>query len=383
MLAPRAMEGEACTAQRAPSRWEARLEFTGDGAEYFRIWVVNLLFSFVTLGIYSAWAKARKTRYFWLNTRLEGFAFDYHGNPGAILRGRLVALVLLAAYTWTFQLSVAAGVVTICLLCALGPWLFMKAQQFKLRSTSYRGVRFEFDADIPAAYKTILPVLLVWFSTTILSVAFDESAPFMIALGIGVLLSYPWMHHTLKRYQHSRAGFGGRTFRITPDLVGFYGVYLLGFLLFLLVGVLAGLMSGILITAVASSTGVDPRHSRLLGSLVGGFLALSVYTFVWPYMAARLQKIVWESTRWGDTRFRNEIAFKPLAGVVLRNVVLTLLTLGLYWPFAAVALARYRVESLVVVSKDSLGTVTQEIAAPGTGVTGEGAADLFGLDIGL
>ncbi|MCS6766168.1 MAG: DUF898 domain-containing protein, partial [Candidatus Protistobacter heckmanni] len=33
------------------------LRFTGSGAEYFRIWIVNLSLSVLTLGIYSAWAK--------------------------------------------------------------------------------------------------------------------------------------------------------------------------------------------------------------------------------------------------------------------------------------------------------------------------------------
>ena len=33
--------------------------FTGDGKEYFRIWVVNLLLTLATFGIYSAWAKVR------------------------------------------------------------------------------------------------------------------------------------------------------------------------------------------------------------------------------------------------------------------------------------------------------------------------------------
>ena len=35
------------------------LVFTGQGAEYFRIWIVNLALTVATLGIYSAWAKVR------------------------------------------------------------------------------------------------------------------------------------------------------------------------------------------------------------------------------------------------------------------------------------------------------------------------------------
>src|SRR5215470_11273742 len=146
----------------------SRVAFTGSGSEYFRIWVVNLLLTLLTLGIYSAWAKVRKTRYFYQNTRLDGHAFDYHGAPLAILRGRMLAVVLLVAYSWSFDISRTVGLTTIAVLCLAGPWLFMKAQQFRFRNSSWRGLRFGFDSDLRAAYKTLLPLLLIWFTGTIL-----------------------------------------------------------------------------------------------------------------------------------------------------------------------------------------------------------------------
>ena len=64
--------------------------FTGTGREYFGIWIVNILLTILTLGIYSAWAKVRRTRYFYGNTRLAGASFDYHARPVQILIGRIV-----------------------------------------------------------------------------------------------------------------------------------------------------------------------------------------------------------------------------------------------------------------------------------------------------
>jgi len=40
-------------------------EFRGDGMEYFKIWIVNILLTILTLGIYSAWATVRNNRYFY------------------------------------------------------------------------------------------------------------------------------------------------------------------------------------------------------------------------------------------------------------------------------------------------------------------------------
>ncbi|MEO1140896.1 MAG: DUF898 family protein, partial [Pseudomonadota bacterium] len=63
--------------------------FKGTASEYFGIWIVNLLLSIVTLGIYTAWAKVRRLRYFYGNTWLDGHNFEYHAKPIQILIGRI------------------------------------------------------------------------------------------------------------------------------------------------------------------------------------------------------------------------------------------------------------------------------------------------------
>src|SRR5687767_12457304 len=80
-------------------------QFTGSEREYFRIWVVNLLLSLATLGMYSAWAKVRRLQYFDRNTVLAGASFDFHGDPKTILRGRLLAVTLLASYQYAIGFS--------------------------------------------------------------------------------------------------------------------------------------------------------------------------------------------------------------------------------------------------------------------------------------
>ncbi|HZR68833.1 MAG TPA: DUF898 family protein, partial [Burkholderiales bacterium] len=75
-----------------------RPEFTASASEYFRIWVVNLLFTLLTAGIYSAWAKVRKKRYFYGSTKFDGATFDYFASPRAILNGRIIAFAVFVVY---------------------------------------------------------------------------------------------------------------------------------------------------------------------------------------------------------------------------------------------------------------------------------------------
>jgi uncharacterized membrane protein YjgN (DUF898 family) len=86
-----------------------RFRFGGNATEYFGIWIVNLFLTVITLGIYSAWAKVRRKRYFYGNTWLADSNFEYHGNPVAILKGRIIAFVAFVAYSLTTQYSPKLG----------------------------------------------------------------------------------------------------------------------------------------------------------------------------------------------------------------------------------------------------------------------------------
>ena len=359
-------------------RHVASVVFTGRGGEYFRIWVVNLLLKLLTLGLYSSWAKIRKAKYFRQNTCLDGHVFDYHGSPIAILRGRLLALVLLAAYTWAFQFSNTAGLLTVAMLFAVGPWLFMRAQQFSLANTSYRGLRFGFRARAGEAYLTLLPVLTLWLSPVVATTLMIDGSWLFAAPP----LALPWMQHRLKAYQRRNATYGDRQFTFTPAALRFYGVYAKGLSLVLTGGVLGGVAAGFL-SAWRRESGQTVTASTVETVIYGGLVGVIFYVVAWPYLAARLQQVVWTRTRLGDIRFRTEIRALPLFRLVLKNVALTVLTCGLYWPWAAVALTRYRVQCMRVESDAPLSHVAAGLQAQRVSAAGEGAADVFGLDIGL
>ena len=90
--------GLAASSSAPVARINVPFEFRATGSEYFRIWIVNLLLTIVTLGIYSAWAKVRRLRYFYGSTLLDGHSFEYHGKPLAILKGRLVVFAVYVVF---------------------------------------------------------------------------------------------------------------------------------------------------------------------------------------------------------------------------------------------------------------------------------------------
>jgi uncharacterized membrane protein YjgN (DUF898 family) len=365
------------------SRHVADLRFTGRGAEYFRIWVVNLLLTLLTLGVYSAWAKVRKTRYFRQNTQLDGHVFDFHGNPAAIFRGRVLAMLLLGAYTWAFNFSLAAGLTTVAALCVSGPWLFMRAQQFSLANTSFRGLRFGFQARTGEAYRNVLPVLGLWLAPTIVAALIKgEEGWFVLALGLTPVVAFPWMHHRLKAYQRRNATYGDRLFSFAPATARFYIVYAKG-LGFVLIGLLFVAVAIGALAAWKRRAAFSVDSMTVEGAIYGVLAGLVLYVLVWPYYAARLQQVVWSRTHLGDIHFSTDIRARSLFRLVLHNVTLTILTGGLYWPWAAIALARYRIECVRVDSPAPLSILAAGLEGPPVSAAGVGAADAFGIDIGL
>ncbi len=349
-----------------------RPTFTGSGAEYFRIWAANLLLTLLTLGIYSAWGKVRRARWFCQNTRLLGHAFDYHGRPLAILRGRVIALAVFLLYSFGFRFSRNAALVAAVALAAAGPWLLLTALRFRLANTSWRGLRFGFEGTLGEAYWIALPPMALWLFTAL---AAPLGRPGLAGVAFALLsLTWPWFHHRLKAWQHGRSRYGNLSFSFEPARGRFYRAYLV-----------AGAI-GLAFTIPASAAVVPfalQGRALLAGWVVGYTTVAWMYLVVWPVLTARLQVAIWSHTSAPMVSFGTDLRAWRLVKLAVRVGLLTLVTAGLYWPFAAVALARYRLECLQLRPSGSLDTVLAGASGPQRSAAGEGAVDLFGLDFGL
>jgi uncharacterized membrane protein YjgN (DUF898 family) len=64
-----------------------------------------------------------------------------------------------------------------------------------------------------------------------------------------------------------------------------------------------------------------------------------------------LQNLTWNRTKSRHLRFESRLRTAPLLALTLKNTLLTVLTLGLYRPFGAVAMARLRLEAVTVFTR--------------------------------
>lgn len=337
------------------------LEFTGNGREYFKIWIVNLLLTILTLGIYSAWAKVRRNQYFYRNTYLAGSSFDYHASPVTILKGRLVALLLFTAYSQSIKISITLYFIALVVLMLILPWLIQRSLRFKLHNSSYRGLRFRFTGGLGDAYK----VFLLW--------------PILTLFTLYMLM--PLSHQRLKKYQHNNSLFGQTPFSFDAYPSDFYVIYLITFAFMVMLGLLAVVgITGLGWVGMSGFTG-NPKKILIFATFVYSVIILFAL-FIGPYFSSRIQNLVWNKTKLGNYQFNSHIQARKLLFIFVTNLLGVIFSLGLYQPFASVRLLKYRLESLNLQIDGDLQTFVanqeSEVSA-----TGEGAADIFDIDISL
>jgi uncharacterized membrane protein YjgN (DUF898 family) len=367
---------------------QCRVQFTGTGQEYFRIWIVNLLLTIVTLGIYSAWAKVRKLQYFYRNTRLDGSVFDYHGNAMAILKGRLLAVLMVVVYKLALTVLGTVALVVLLGLIAVVPWLLTQSYRFRLHNSSYRGLRFRFSGPVSQAYLIFgLPMVVLVAPSVLVALAGQAQKPDpklfagLAVVYLALMLLLPYLHFCFKRWQHGHAAYGTALARFEGHAGSFYGAYLLAAAMLLGVIVVGGLLLGAIGFAGAVRGG-----GRSAGFVLGlSFVALFYGTLiaVVPFVTARIQNAVWSATRLEGVAFGSDVRAGRLIGITLGNLVMILLSLGLLIPFAVIRLMKYKIEAIQVLDVDALTHVVGEGEGARVGAVGEGAVDVMDLDFGL
>ncbi|MFM2068305.1 MAG: hypothetical protein RLZZ584_3214 [Pseudomonadota bacterium] len=363
-----------------PRTQRLALRFGGSGSEYFRIWIVNLLLLVVTLGLYFPYARARRMRYFYGNTWVGEHALAFHGQGGTMLRGYLMVLVLFVVFSVASSMSPALGLFALLVLLGLWPALFRSGQRFRMSNTSWRGLRLGFEGDTASAYRRLGPLLVVALlllgsdlTRLALNLEPDTTSGNLFAAMAGLaMLLVPWCQWRLKHYQHGHYSYGGEQAGFDARVSSFY---LIPFKAGLIIGV-AGMLMGVLGAASAAA-----RSMAVMVLAVPLFAALLVVSQSW--YTARMQDMVWNGTHSRSLRFISQLRTGALVRLSLKNLLLTALTLGFYWPFAAVALARLRLEAVSVELAPSFDILLARPRDPLADASGDAAGEIFGIDAGL
>jgi uncharacterized membrane protein YjgN (DUF898 family) len=333
-----------------------QLRFAGSTGEYFKIWIVNLALSVVTLGIFSAWAKVRSKRYLYGNTFIGAYAFDYHAEPLRILLGRAIAAALLLAYSLAAAFArPMLGLLYLVFIIAF-PWLVMSSLRFSARNTSYRNVRFDFQGGYGGAF--VAYVLMQGLAVVTLFIAL------------------PFAHRARDYYNINNHYFGSMPFAAEFTVGKLYLTYLAAAGLFL-----AFTVSGALLGAGFAWLTLKPYLSMMTAAVIPGYVL--GFVFAASFVSARTTNLALNNTQLGKMFwFESQLSGLRLAWISASNLAATILTLGLLYPWGRVRLARYMANCIAVIGPVDLDI--SEIHAPiAKSAVAEEVASFFDIDFGL
>lgn len=358
--------------------------FTGTVAEYFRIWIVNLFLSAVSLGVYSAWAKVRRTRYFYANTWVDGANFDYHAEPLAILKGRAIAVCGFLAFTlvsWGHPRAGAA--IGLAFVPALA-WLVLRTLQFKAFNSSYRNVRFRFRGSYLDALRVVGPLGLSPLLVLVLPApdwwAIREGGsglPAALLQGLASLLVLPYVVGALTRFQVNNTSLGSAPFAREVRGRAYFGAFYAAFAIAIAMGIIAAMffaMFGAVVVAIGPA----------VAQLAIPFIQVMAMAVALGFARARIANMLLNATTLGGgVRFTSGIDPVKLAGMYAVNVAAIGATFGLAVPWAVIRTARYRASCLRIEAAGELEALAVGDGGAAPGAAGEQIADFLHLDFSL
>jgi uncharacterized membrane protein YjgN (DUF898 family) len=355
------------------------LTYNGRVGELYAIFLLNLLLTVLTAGIFRFWAITRTRRYIWSRMRFQGSRFEYIGTGGEMFVGFVGAVGLVAglglvagplAYVleqvrpWLAALPVIALCLALLVLAGAG---FYASQRYRLTRTLWRGTRGGMAGSALSygaawlAYGAMLPLTLFQMR--------------------------PWVQIRLLERRINASVLGNTRFAFTGRARSVYGRYLLACLgsTALLVIMAATVFtthettirSILSTTAYRSLAGLhDPHLDAMLlrlapvaAAAVVAWIAGSALLRCW-YMAGVVRHVCAHTTL-AEARFASTVTGFGLLWLAVGNLLIAVLTLGLGWPFVTHRNLRYLARNLHIegaVAGAFLDRDTMKVPAFGEGL---------------
>jgi uncharacterized membrane protein YjgN (DUF898 family) len=408
---------------RAGSGIEAhKLAFSGRGGEYFRVWIVNVLLSIVTLGLYTPVARRRTARYFFDHTVVAGNPLEFTAQLRKMVFGFVIFVLLYVAYKIARDTGqTTAASIFILAAAVMAPYIWGSAMRFRLGNTRWRGLQLQFSASWKEVYLASWPIFAMAAVWVLVTFALRSLAPEMptprlpagprgapnpamnlphvtpemwAAIALGVVLSvlcFIRLEFNYKSLLVLRGGIGNQRGRWKPvygDFVKIWaatiGVFIASVLLVSGLLGLLGLMLGASQSMFSNMRGMGPMVVVFI-TLAFMVVALALVLASAParaYREARMFRLIWSNVGLSQVaRFKCALKARSFVLLRLKNILLTLLTLGLYRPFARVSEYRMKTDSVTLHVKGGLDQLVGQLARQQKEGLGDALADAAGLDL--
>lgn len=336
-----------------------RISYSGQLGDVYKIWLLNIFLTVITLGIYSFWGKTRMRRYITGSFQVGGDNFEYTGTGKELFIGflKVFPFFLLLSVGLQFLPPYAAIIVYLPVMYLIPVAIYM-SMRYRLNRLTWRGIRGRLTG---SAFR--YGGFALW-------------RMFINIITLGIMI--PASDIATYGYMMNRAGFGNIRAKFEGKSAGLVGIHIAT-----LVGAVVVLFASFGLAGILSAgamTGGGAGAFAGLGAvavMLGIFLAILIRSF---YHAA-LQREQMRGLTLGHVRFKFTGTGYDMFRLRLVNLLLVVFTLGLAMPVVIQRNMRF-MEKHVIIGGD-LNSAELMQAAQEKGAVGEGLDDLLGLDAGF
>jgi uncharacterized membrane protein YjgN (DUF898 family) len=199
-----------------PNQEPHRIKFYGEGSTLFGIIIVNVLLTFVTLGLYYPWARAKLLRYYYSETEFAGSRFEFLGTGKEMFKGFIKAIGILIVIYALFIFGAMGKhflliFIAYLLILAIIPFAIHGFLKYRLSRTVWRGIHFGYHGDLREFIKLFFKNILITLCTC----------------GIYGM----WMSVNLHSYTQNRIRLGNAQLKFEGEGVDLFVIYLKGYFL--------------------------------------------------------------------------------------------------------------------------------------------------------
>ncbi len=305
-----------------------RLKFNADGGTLFGIVLINTLLTFVTLGFYYPWARAKTLKYFYSQTEFNGTPFEFHGTGKEMFKGFVKVVIIIAViYAIVIAGSLTKNPLLILLvypiIFLIIPFAIHGAMRYRLSRTSWRGIHFGYHGDLKE-------LLGLFFKNLLLTIC---------TLGI----YGAWMQINLHRYVESNSRIGNAQVKFEAEGGDFFWLNFKGYLL--------------------------------------SIVTLGIYL---PWWITSMHRFYIEHTsivqNENEYKFKTNITGGDFFILSIVNALITVFTLGIGYSWVRVRVMRFYIENLELESgfnPDALVQTEEEY----TNATGDDMLSMLEIDL--
>ncbi len=291
---------------------EKRLAFKGQGGDLFIILLLNMLLTFITLGLYYPWAKARKLGWYYENTELDGHPFHFHGTGNEMFKGFIKAIGLLLLIYGTYVLGIVLekpGVMLLGILVmfvgllAFIPLIIHGTLRYRSSRSSWRGIHFGYRGDLRELYR----------------ICMRDGVLTLITFGI----YGSWFAMNVRNYTISHLRYGSSSFHYKGDGLEYFLLNLKGYFLTL--------------------------------------FTLGIYGFWWQrdLFNYYVNNLGWNFKDGKRIQFMSTATGGGFFGLLVVNLLIVIFTLGIGFAWAEVRTMRFVMENIAMTGDADLDGVVQ------------------------